>query len=81
MKKNLVGLLAIVGVALTGCSDSSTTKVKIFCSLNSPCLKCESLHNMNLENYNIISLECEALVDDYSSNYLSHCHYILTYRE
>ena len=77
MKKNLIGLLAIAGLILTGCS-TSTTKVKIFCSSGVACSKCEPLKQMYLDNYNIISLECESLVSD---SYHPHYHYILTYRE
>lgn len=79
MKKKLIGLLAVAGLALTGCNNSAT-KVKIFCSLNSPCLKCESLRSMDLEDYNIVSLECESLAIA-SSGYHNHYHYVLTYRE
>ena len=78
MKKNLIGLLAIAGLALTGCSDNDITKVKIFCSAGVACSKCEPLKQMYLDDYNIISLECESLVSD---SYHPHYHYILTYRE
>ena len=79
MKKNLIGLLAIAGVALTGCNNS-TIKVKIFCNRSNLCLKCEPLKEMNLDDYNVVSLECESLVVD-EMNYYDHHHYVLTYRE
>ena len=79
MNKKLIGLLAAAGLALTGCSNG-TTKVKIFCNDSHTCSKCEPLANMNLEDYNIISLECESLAIASTGRY-THCHYILTYRE
>lgn len=79
MKKKIIGLLAAAGLALTGCSNDNI-KVKIFCSDQTVCSKCEPLSSMNLEDYNIISLECESFVTTSYGNY-RHCHYILTYKE